>query len=283
MSEQGGVPRDEVTARDHIQVRAKLVKRVGGANNALVFGRIHFRADSDSRAAVEVDGSWWWQASYPEIGDQTGLSPKQALDAVSALLAGGWIERREGRGRAFLYRAVIAESGASHLTHRADSESDPQVTSIGPVGQTHLPSGSVTPLIDIEDKRDTPVVPASTVADVPSGRSPKITEYVGQLFEDAWTHWPRKESKKKARDRFLAVHDPRMVASKIIAHGDAHQANTPTRFVPHLTTWLNQERWTDPLPAPRGDQRQAPAARAESVIEMGQRLARQQDQKSVNA
>ncbi|MBF4603730.1 helix-turn-helix domain-containing protein [Curtobacterium sp. VKM Ac-2884] len=86
-----------------------------------------------------------------------------------------------------------------------------------------------------------------------------------ELFEEAWKSWPRGDGKKKAREKFGQLVRGRTItaielAASIARHGEAHTTvGTPVQFVPHLTTWLNQERWNDPLPMPRygrGQERQ---------------------------
>lgn len=74
------------------------------------------------------------------------------------------------------------------------------------------------------------------------------------MFERCWTHWPRKDSRKKALEKFhrLPASEIPKVAAAIIAHGDAYTAHDYGQFTPHLITWLNGERWNDPLPLPRG-------------------------------
>jgi hypothetical protein len=91
------------------------------------------------------------------------------------------------------------------------------------------------------------------------------------IFDLAWNHWPRHESKKKALDKFkrLRAQDVTNVARAIVAHGDAHARNTPREFVPHLVTWLNQERWNDPLPQPRRtDNKPTPTDKALAVLSL---------------
>lgn len=83
------------------------------------------------------------------------------------------------------------------------------------------------------------------------------------LFEQAWKHWPRKESKKTARERFRRITRrgngtrsaiaAQMLAEAITAHGDAYRAwpEQEQQAVPYLASWLNAERWDEPLPQPR--------------------------------
>ena len=113
MSEQG-VPIDEVTAKDFIMVRAALVRRLGGANEALVWSRIEYRANS-AKHAHEIDGSLWWAASYEVIAGEVGLSRDQVKRAVAKLIEYGFLlaEKHHGSLQTISYSPVII--------HRADS------------------------------------------------------------------------------------------------------------------------------------------------------------------
>jgi len=44
--------------------------------------------------------------------------------------------------------------------------------------------------------------------------------------------------------------DPELLLAAVEAHAAAYDG-TPTEYVPHLTTWLNQERFEEEPPAPR--------------------------------
>lgn len=78
------------------------------------------------------------------------------------------------------------------------------------------------------------------------------------VFERVWVLWPKKTSKKVAAAKFALVarRHPRGLhglADEIAAHARAYeQHGHPPQFVPMLSTWLNGERWNDPLPGPRG-------------------------------
>lgn len=77
------------------------------------------------------------------------------------------------------------------------------------------------------------------------------------LFDRVWAEWPKKTSRKVARAKFEIAtrRHPRGLdglVDDVIAHGHAYRAHTPVDFVPMLSTWLNNERWDDPLASPRG-------------------------------
>lgn len=258
-----GVPFSEVTAKDFIMVRAALVKRLGGANEALVWSRVYYRCDEDSRVAHDTDSGRWWAASYELVGSEVGLTSKQARNALERLVDDGFLIReqhalRNNYDRVYSYQAVVIP-GSAHVPSGADGTAQEGTPHLPAGANHHVPSGADVPLIEtLETKEET-----ST-----SARSVKLSELVADQFEAAWKHWPRKESKKKARDRFMALANPLEVAKAIVAHGDAHTQFTPTQFVPHLTTWLNQERWNDPLPTPRPGARPTTVDHGRTVDEM---------------
>jgi len=75
---------------------------------------------------------------------------------------------------------------------------------------------------------------------------------VDDLFDSAYSHWPKKVERKSAFDKFAAMSrkadGPEDLAAQIIRFGDAYAATTETRFVPALGVWIAHERWTDELP-----------------------------------
>jgi hypothetical protein len=131
-----GVPVDEATARDFIMVRAALVKRLGGANEALVWSRVFFRVGPDSAVAYEHEGEHWWAASLQTIAEETGLTVKQVRTAVDGLIDAGFLVREQHAGydRTASYRPIVhVPSGADGSAH---------------LGTFHVPSGADVPLIE---------------------------------------------------------------------------------------------------------------------------------------
>ena len=89
------------------------------------------------------------------------------------------------------------------------------------------------------------------------------------MFEEAWSHWPKKVEKKPALEKFklkARTRDPELIAADIARFGDAYAATTETQFVPGLATWLGKERWTDELPVARTDGKPTPTARAHQTL-----------------
>ena len=77
---------------------------------------------------------------------------------------------------------------------------------------------------------------------------------IDQLFDEFWQKYPRKVSKKKSKEIFTRLFkktkNPDKLFKEIISglerYKKTDQWNRDNgRFIPHPSTWLNQERWTD--------------------------------------
>jgi hypothetical protein len=78
----------------------------------------------------------------------------------------------------------------------------------------------------------------------------------GVLFDRFWTAYPRKVGKKTAKEKFLRIMKCATSAGALtdvmILAIDKHKKSKQWKdnngeFIPHPTTWLNQERWEDCL------------------------------------
>lgn len=74
------------------------------------------------------------------------------------------------------------------------------------------------------------------------------------LFDDAYSHWPKKVERKQSLAKFKGACrriDPQVLHDHVVKFGQAYAATTDKQFVPALSVWLNGERWTDELPQRR--------------------------------
>jgi len=257
---------------DFIAVRAALIAEVG-AVEAIVLTRIHFRASESYRHAYERDGQWWWRAPVPTISEETGLSEKQVRRALDVLAAAGHIiaEQHQIEGRYDRAKSVRVSltGGQMHLPQRADE---------------HLPQGADVP--SMKKVEDTPPTPSADDEHF----------IVSDWFEEAWKAWPRKDGKAAAKKAWLKAS---RLHERAVRHGEvpgaqantaswgmqallrdtvkrfaaAYQRTTAPKFIPHLSSWLNQERWTDPLPVDqtRGAYKPEPQQPATPKIPFGHR------------
>ena len=258
-----GVPKDEITAHDFVMVRAALVQRLGGANEALVWTRIHFRCADGAHRHLDGDEVAWWPASSSQISAEVGLSEDQVDRALRALRTGGFVESTEHRlggnyDRTKSWRPVVQES-------RGVDSAESRNGARGIADRTPRNRGQE------------PAIPR----DVPSSQTQKTEEdknTVEEAFEAAWKSWPRKAGKKAARTKFERLvrdgFDEYNLAIEIESHGAAYAKWVQPQYVPHLTTWLNGERWEDEVPGPRGGRGEERLAESVALV---RRLREEED------
>jgi hypothetical protein len=82
-----------------------------------------------------------------------------------------------------------------------------------------------------------------------------MKQYDSPFFEAFWQAYPRKIGKALARKRYeqaiKKVSDERLVHAAIEFSDHVNLCRTETRFIPHASTWLSQERWENDLSAER--------------------------------
>ncbi|MCK4609457.1 MAG: hypothetical protein KAT71_08240 [Gammaproteobacteria bacterium] len=72
-------------------------------------------------------------------------------------------------------------------------------------------------------------------------------------FDDFWANYPNKKAKAKARTKYIALITKKPELHEIIInalskHKETKQWNEANgKYIPHPTTWLNQERWEDEI------------------------------------
>lgn len=122
----------------------------------------------------------------------------------------------------------------------------------------------------------------------PDVRSSPIRNHVEDVvnahdFESFWSAWPRKNSRKDAEKAWAKA--IKKASPEVIIGAARAYASSPYRpekqFVPYGASWLNGERWNDPLPEPaHGSVSQlGPNDRLRSGMEMGARLQAEFDQR----
>jgi hypothetical protein len=76
----------------------------------------------------------------------------------------------------------------------------------------------------------------------------KLNKEYNEKFEKFWTEYPNKVAKKKALDSFSRI-DPKLFDAIMAGLAkwklSAQWQKDGGQFIPHPTTWLNQERWND--------------------------------------
>lgn len=184
--------------------------------------------------------------SQATIAEESGVSERTVSRMIKHLETIGVIERRQrrgstGRGNRKTDAYTLHPNGRVEEHDNLSGSSDLPDTNARPTGQ----STQSTPLIEVDRAE----------VDRDSAR--------GSYFDEFWSIWPRKDAKKNAALAFARAvtrADVRVIVAAASAY--AMSPNRPEKqYVPHAATWLNGDRWADPLPEPRGAHR--------SVIDMG--------------
>lgn len=119
--------------------------------------------------------------------------------------------------------------------------------------------------------------PRQTVAALEPSLEPSLNTLPNpsqEAFEKAWLSWPRKTKKQaanKAWAKAVVEYKKSIVAGSdspheglldtVTRYGDAYGRTTDEKYVPHLSSWLNGARWTDPMPGqPSTPERKASSA-----------------------
>ena len=190
-------------------------------------------------------------ASQKTLASMAKVSLSTVNTVLGVLATRGIITRtrRNGVGgfrTTDIITAVVAYVGPTYV-----GETNIGVTNVGLTGNLHPNDGSPTSgswiaeeINQIDQPEDQPV----------NALEVYLATSIG--FIDFWTVWPRKESKKAAAaawERAAKRDAPATIYDAAVAY--AKNPHRPARqFIPHAATWLNGDRWNDPLPeAPESD------------------------------
>lgn len=232
---------------DFLIIRGEAVRALGNYNLAGVFQRIAWRCERDG----------YWRVTQAEMADEVWLSLKTLKRCLAALVKAGWI--------------TITQDGtydrtASYQVVWDDVAKVPDCPSpkgqIGPMEEDRLAPSSSYKTEETEETKDTDHPGADAPADPRS-------------FDAWWALYPRKVGKGKALTSYLAaLRKPGVTHDLLVASLQeqlpgllATKEQRGLTFVPHPTTWLNQQRWADedftlPEQVQEAAPRYAPGSRA---------------------
>lgn len=206
--------------------------------------------------ADESDSCFPGQARLSEM---TGLSERTVRRALERLDEWGLIERQarhDSRGYRTSDRYVLSVGyQPDTLTtgqddHRSLCHDLPDTVSTPTGHSDRAIEPLVEPLVEPSDTSPEPVAPAP--------------DPVEELFDRLWDLWPsrRRGTRKKSGASFrtaLKAVGGRRKAAVIFDAAERHAGvwgswpESDKKFIPEMTTWLNQERWTGVDPEPRGN------------------------------
>jgi hypothetical protein len=206
------------------------------------FTAIDRRTINDDQLSFRARGILIWLLDKPDdwVCDSTRLAQQatEGRDAVRTALkeleAAGYLERLKSR-----------DDKGHWVTEWVIHETPPDDWKSG-VGQSGVGKpGAITEDSVLTTETETPLPPSEGSVEV-------VPEW--EVFFDAfWDFYPRKVGKPAAKRAMKAkyIHENRhAMADGIKAWGYYWaRANTEEQFIPHPSTFLNQERYNDPAPS----------------------------------
>ena len=191
---------------------------------AAVWEKIRFRCNG--KYAVKNERGNWWECSYSDMANLTGMSPSACRRALDQLEKRGFIESCELKladplDRTKAYRPLFEASVDSGSSAATNDEND-----IGGVSKSAVDTSYIEEVKNKEGASDT-----------------------DRLFEEWYKAYPRKSSKGAARTAFKSA--LKKVDLETLNRGrDLYAAKckmdqTETRYIKHPSTWLNGECWDD--------------------------------------
>lgn len=182
-------------------------------------------------------GRWECYPSVERIGREAGIGRRQTIkDAMNRLIARGLVVRAvnaapdvriPGNRRPNLYYLNLTAGGTETAPPErvGDSESDARGLGLRASGGTDTEPQTVS---------EPPVEPT----------------HARTAFDEFWSAYPRKVGKPTARTAFFRAvkrgsNPDAIVAGARRCAREWKAAKTEERFIPHPSTWLNDDRWND--------------------------------------
>lgn len=201
---------------------------------------------------------------------------RYALDELERLGVVERVRRKDAHGRASNGYILHPNGRLAADEELAEVTAPPAATS---EVTAHGAGGNGTrrqsaPLIEEE--------PNKKIPPTPHGGEVVKRDEVLDVFERVWSAWPRKEGKKPALLKFRAAARRAPLATieaAALASSEVWRTSWPQAdwgYIPHLATWLNQDRWDDPPPQPRAPSAGKPSPRSqmeEAAAELERRRA----------
>lgn len=236
--------------------------------------------------------------SIDQLSELTEIAPATVREHLNNLIHAGLLtrearRRKDGSRTSNRYYLDVDGALTAAQTQEPDSGASPQPDS----GDGQEPESRHSQSQNLEGSKENPQVnPHSSTPVVPTLLD--ITPpTIDELFDRFWTIWPRKEAKKTARrafDRALAAARTQLRsagvpmtrapsdedAAAVIIDAAVWWANCWTQLerrtidrIPHPSTWLNGERWTDERPTAAQFADRAPLTRTEQNLAVVARYA----------
>jgi len=224
-----------VNGDDFTALSPHVTKALGGDfAAAATLARIRFRT---RLFGYEHDGRMWWRASAEDLASDLGASVKQVRRALGVLERAGMLDREQhaldgayDRTMSYSINYATPPPGVetTDVPPRADRPSPEGTTDVPPRANDDPPSRADVPIRSLRSNKKSP--------------APRDSD-----FQAFWDAYPRRVGIKAARAEFTTA-TAKAPPEQIIAAARAYAASRDLpepRFIPHPSTWLAAERWTD--------------------------------------
>ena len=202
------------------------------------------------------DGECW--PSITGICRKTCMSERGVQTIIRRLEAQGWLDIETGKGRRncnlYTVKNPALHAPRTTCTPHMDAQT-PHMDVKNPA--PHAPEPSYN-----HQEPSELYIPDQLSLVAPVSKPP-------DLFSEFWDRYPRKASKAEAHKAYAR-------AMKKIAHDDlmfALSERLPAlemkeqKFIPHASTWLNQERWNDELDADSNTNGSRPGGSGNAMVD----------------
>ena len=208
-------------------------------------------SEESSPSLIEKDGKFWLHDFLEHQSSRSEIQANIDRNRINGALGGmAKAKRVAGESLASRYVAQPSESVAKREREKRERTTSNEVVNILDGSNDSLDLGHLIPAPNLEE-----------------------------LFDQAYTHWPKRVERKAALERFkLAAkkRDPSVLVAEIIRFGDAYAETTPKQFTPALGVWIGHERWNDDLPTDSQPQTRNPTRTDANLAFVREReLARQ--------
>lgn len=184
--------------------------------------------------------------------------------ALGELVAFGYLRRAQGRADGGTFGEIeyeLSEPTVAGFSGHGEETPGQTVAGFTVAGSTVDGESATKKTISIEDHLQEPL-------------SVETDESM-RLLDVLWMMWPtsRRSTKKVVELRLktaLKRTDAPTLIEAVKAHTDVWSTwpESDVQYVPLLSTWLNQERWTGALPQPRGHARLSPVDMGRAAAEL---------------
>lgn len=199
----------------------------------------------DPNLSFKAKGLYAYLYSKPDGWDFAATRiAKETKEAVKSI----WSTLKELEEQGYLYRTRQKDGRMIYLLNSQMTKSQTPETGVGPNsrnGSQPKRLSAETGAVSNTDSNSNTDIKSNT--DTSPRNNLQLQE---QAFEEFWGQYPRKVGKAVAKKKWLKLNPSCELKKEILAALEKHKQQDQWvkdngQFIPHASTWLNQERWED--------------------------------------